>query len=135
MNKISVIVLQPFTTKISGDFDHVIIPGAEGDFGVYAEHTPFITKIRPGILQLFNDGSVQKYAIHDGFVSVDANQIRILCETIEGMDEIDLSRAEAARQRAEKRMKETAEADIDFRRAEVALKKALVRIGLKKNES
>ena len=127
MSKIKIEVLQPNKVKIKDEYDHVILPGTEGDFGVSEEHTPFITKMRPGILKLYKGNQEERYAIHDGFVTVENNVVRIVCETIEKEDEVDYARAEAAKSRAEKRLK-SAEEDIDFRRAEIALKKALVRI-------
>jgi F-type H+-transporting ATPase subunit epsilon len=129
MSKITVEVMQPSQVKISGEYDHVIVPGVEGDFGVFQDHTPFITKVRPGILQLYNNNTVEKYAIHDGFVTVENNVVKIVCEIIERDNEIDKNRAEAAKKRAEKRLR-SSESDIDFRRAELALKKALVRLKL-----
>jgi F-type H+-transporting ATPase subunit epsilon len=131
MNKITIEVIQPTKTKISGKYDHIIIPGIDGDFGVDWDHTPFITKIRPGILRLYTEKKIEEYAIHDGFVSVENNKVKIVCEIIEDIPEIDLKRATSSKERAEKRLKSISE-DIDFRRAEIALKKALVRISLKK---
>ena len=131
MNKITLEVIQPTKTKISGKYDHIIIPGIDGDFGVDWDHTPFITKIRPGILRIYFGKKIEEYAIHDRFVSVENNKVKIVCEIIEDIDEIDLKRATSSKDRAEKRLKSTSD-DIDFRRAEIALKKALVRISLKK---
>ncbi|OQX71943.1 MAG: ATP synthase F1 subunit epsilon [Candidatus Cloacimonas sp. 4484_275] len=132
MSKIHLEVIQPHQTKIKDDFEHVIIPGIEGDFGVSENHTPFITIIRPGILTLFKDETPEKFAIHDGFVTVDNNKVTIVCETIEKSDEIDITRAEEAKKRAEDRLKSKNE-EIDFRRAELALKRALVRLSLTQN--
>jgi len=129
MSKINIQVIQPTQTKISGEYDHIIIPGIEGDFGVSSEHTPFITKIRPGILHLYKGMEITDYAIHDGFVTVENNIIKIVCETIESSSEIKTKRAESSKERAEKRLKSSSE-DIDFRRAEASLKRALVRLSI-----
>ena len=131
MSKINIQVIQPTQIKISGEYDHIIIPGVEGDFGVSSEHTPFITKLRPGILHLYNDTKITVYAIHDGFVTVENNIIKIVCETIESSSEIKTKRAESSKERAEKRLKDSS-AEIDFRRAEASLKRALVRLSLTK---
>ena len=133
MAKVHLEVLQPTTTKIDGDFDHVIIPGIDGDFGVYPDHTPFITQIRQGILRVFNDDTEEKYAIHDGFVTVENSKVNIVCEVIEKASEIDEKRAKAALERAEQRMKSTNE-NINFRRAEASLKRALARLEAIKSE-
>lgn len=131
MEKIYVEIIQPKRTLVSGEFDHIIVPGTEGDFGVYANHTPFMAKIRPGILGIFTDENIVSFAIHDGFVTVENNKVTIVCETVEEISNIDLSRAEEAKSRAQKRMKKSDE-QIDFRRAEFALKRALVRLSLGK---
>ncbi len=130
MAKIKLEVIQPIKTKIKGEFDHIIIPGIDGDFGISKNHTPFVTKIRTGILLLYKGEKVDKYAIHDGFVTVENNQITIVTEVIEKESEIDKARAKSAKLRAEKRLKSN-EKNINFRRAEFALKRALVRLDIK----
>lgn len=129
MSKLHVKVIQPTCVRIDKEFDHVIVPGVDGDFGISLDHTPFITKIRTGILQLFQAEKCEEYAIHDGFVTVENNIVTIICDTIEKKDEIDLTRAKASKERAEKRLK-SSEENVNFRRAEIALKKALVRLEL-----
>jgi len=122
-------VIQPTRTVIDTECEHVIIPGIDGDFGVSEDHTPFITKIRVGNLIVYynNTKGVERFAIHDGFVTVENNVIRIVCEVIERSDEIDFKRAEQAKKRAEERMA-SSDTDIDYRRAESSLKRALSRI-------
>jgi len=129
MNKLHLEIIQPTKIKIRDDFDHIIVPGVDGDFGVDLNHTAFITKIRPGILQLYKGKKIDKYAIHDGFVTVENNIIVIVCDTIENENEIKYKRAEDSKKRAEKRIKSSGK-DIDFRRAEISLKRALVRLHL-----
>ncbi|MBW6516128.1 MAG: ATP synthase F1 subunit epsilon [Candidatus Cloacimonetes bacterium] len=123
-------IIQPTRTIIDTECEHVIIPGIAGDFGVSPEHTPFMTKIRPGTLIVYyKDKKINKdvFAIHDGFVTIEKNTVRIVCEVIELYQEIDKNRAEKARKRAEDRMAAT-DAEIDYRRAELSLKRALARI-------
>ena len=132
MAEIQIEVIEPTRYKVQGKYDHIIVPGIDGDFGVDLNHTPFITKIRPGVLQLYKGQNLEKLAIHDGFVTVENNHVIIVCDTVEKDSEIDESRATAARERAEKRLKGSSE-EIDFRRAEFALKKALIRLELSHN--
>jgi F-type H+-transporting ATPase subunit epsilon len=129
MAKIKVEVIEPTQYKIQDEFDHIIIPGIDGDFGVDQDHTAFITKIRPGLLQFYKGSKVTQYAIHDGFVTVEDNHVIIVCDTVEKSSEIDFKRASSAKERAEKRLK-TSGGEIDFRRAEFALKKSLIRLEL-----
>jgi F-type H+-transporting ATPase subunit epsilon len=126
-DKLKVIIIKPEGILIDAEYDHVIVPGSEGDFGIEYDHTPVITKIRPGVLQLFSGNDRQKYAIHDGFVTVNENIIKIVCDVIEHESKIDKSRAQKAKERAEKRLKSNDE-DIEIRRAEFALKRALTRL-------
>ncbi len=129
MNKIHIMVIQPTRVRIDKDYDHIIVPGVDGDFGISASHTPFITKIRSGVLQLFQNENCEEFAIHDGFVTVENDIVKIVCDTIEKKDEIDIARAKASKERAEKRLK-SSEEKVNFRRAEASLKKALIRLEL-----
>ena len=129
MAKIKLEVIEPTRYKIQDEFDHIIVPGIDGDFGVDQDHTAFITKIRPGLLYLYKGSKVIQYAIHDGFVTVEDNHVVIVCDTIEMSSEINITRANSSKERAEKRLKNSGE-EIDFRRAELALKKSLIRLEL-----
>jgi len=134
MSKVHLCILQPTQQKIDDEFDHIIIPGVDGDFGIYPGHTPFITKVRPGVIQVFKENSIEKYSIHDGFVTVEDDKVNIVCEVIEKHSEIDVNRASKAKERAENRLK-TGSEDIDFRRAEGSLKRATSRLeAISKNE-
>ena len=90
-----------------------------------------MTLIRPGILKLYQGGTLIEYAIHDGFVTVENNKIVIICETIEGVQDLDVKRAKNAKTRAEKRLKLT-DGNIDYRRAEASLKRAVARLAIRK---
>jgi F0F1-type ATP synthase epsilon subunit len=76
------------------------------------------------VLQCFNGEKQTRFALHDGFVTVDADVIRIVCEVAESTRDIDVERAKRARERAEDRLKGKQE-DTDFRRAEAALHRAV----------
>ncbi|MCK9328684.1 MAG: ATP synthase F1 subunit epsilon [Candidatus Cloacimonetes bacterium] len=130
MAELHIKVLMPNIQKVDTVIDRVILPGIEGDFEVLDGHTPLITKLRSGILKIYKNGKPDLYAIHDGFVTVENNEILILSENCENKNEISLDRATQAKERAEKRMSQmtSAESEIDYRRAEIALKKALTRI-------
>ena len=128
MSKIHIEIVRPSGKKLDTLVDTVIVPGVDGDFEIMVNHTPFITKVRPGTLITNNEGKEEKYAIHDGFITVENNEIIIISETIESKNEIDISRAEAAKERAEKRLFGDKKDNVDFRRAEIALHRAIARI-------
>ena len=130
---INIEIILPTKLLLQGEYDHIIIPGVDGDFGVDKDHTPFITKIRSGIMTLYKGKDESRFVIHDGFVTVENNSVRIICDVIENEKEVNLSRAEEAKQRAEKRLKANTE-DIDIRRAEAALKRALARLSIQSKD-
>ncbi len=125
---VKVKVILPSGIKIDVECDSITIPGVDGDFAVLEGHTPFITKIRPGVLSIDNHKNTIEYAIHDGFVTVEDDSVTIVSERLESSDEIDKNRAEEAMKRAKERLTQTNNSEIDFRRAEFALKRALTRI-------
>ncbi len=125
---VKVKVILPSGIKIEEECDSITIPGVDGDFAVLEGHTPFITKIRPGVLSIDNHKNTREYAIHDGFVTVEDDSVTIVSERLESSDEIDKNRAEEAMKRAKERLTQTNNSEIDFRRAEFALKRALTRI-------
>ncbi len=128
MSNIHVEIVQPTGVKLDLMIDSIILPGIDGDFEVLADHTPFITKLRPGTLFIQKEDQEIKYAIHDGFVTVENNRIIVISDTVESSSEIDIKRAEAAKERAEKRLFSENKESVDFRRAEIALHRAIARI-------
>ncbi len=119
-------IITPQKVVFDKDVDELVVPGKEGDFGVLYGHTPFLTSIRPGTILIRIGNDYDYFSIHDGFAEVDIDKLNIVSETIEHVSEIDKGRAERAKQRAERRLKE--KGDIDFRRAEAALHRAIARI-------
>lgn len=99
----------------------------EGEVGIYKDHIPMTMIIAPGILTITNGEEVSEAALHAGFAEVLPDQVTILAEIIEWSAEIDLERAEEAKERAEERIKEHAPGT-DMKRAELSLKRAVARI-------
>jgi F-type H+-transporting ATPase subunit epsilon len=128
MSSLRIKIIQPTRIVLDTECDHCIIPGSAGDFGVSVDHTPFISIIRPGTITIYKKESKQLLAVHDGFVTVENNVVRIVAEVVELQSEIDSSRAQSAQQRAEERLKSEQQAEVDHRRAEISLKRALARI-------
>ena len=103
----------------------------EGEVGVYAGHIPMTQIIAPGVLTITEgDGTKKQAALMSGFVEILPEKISILAETIEWPDEIDKQRAQKAKDRAEQRLK-SGDNSLDMIRAELALKRALVRLSFK----
>lgn len=99
----------------------------EGDIGVYARHIPLTTVLAPGIVTITAEDESKRYAgIYSGFAEIRGDAVTILAEAAEWPNEIDVDRASAAEQRARQRL-EARTADIDIKRAELALSRSLVR--------
>ena len=100
---------------------------SEGEIGVYAGHIPMTVILKPGVLILTEESGKKKAALHTGFAEILPDRISILAEAAEWPGEIDIARAEAARERAEERLKAHT-ANTDVARAETALLRAVARI-------
>jgi F-type H+-transporting ATPase subunit epsilon len=112
---------------VSERVDEVVIPGADGYFGVLPGHTALIALLGAGELWYRQGHEKHFLAIAFGFAEVLPDRVTILAEIAERAEEIDASRAEAAKKRAEARLAAVSP-DMDFERARVAMLKALVRL-------
>src|SRR6266446_5491952 len=112
---------------VNEQVDEVEIPGSDGYLGVLPGHTPLLALLGTGELW-YRQGSEKVYlSIAFGFAEVQPDRVTILAQIAEKADEIDVSRAEAAKKRAEERLAQTT-ADMDFERARMALLKSLIRL-------
>ncbi len=111
----------------SEEVDMVSAPSADGRVGVLPRHEPMLALLLPGELHYVKNGVSMPFAISGGFIEVLPDRVTILADTAERADEIDEARAEAARQRAEERMRQR-HSEEDFIRAEAELRRALVRL-------
>ena len=105
---------------------------AAGEIGVYKNHIPLTTVLAPGVVTIHKDGEDNVVAaVHSGFAEILPDKVTLLAEIAEWPDEIDVERAQAAKARAEERLANKTEA-IDVQSAELALRKALVRMDIVK---
>ncbi|MFC1974493.1 F0F1 ATP synthase subunit epsilon [Chloroflexota bacterium] len=111
----------------SEDVDVVVAPGVEGQLGILPHHAPLMTMLQPGELQVRKGGDEFFLAISGGFLEVRPDRIIILADAAERAEEIDASRAEEAKRRAEEWLMECVPG-VDTTRAEAALQRALVRL-------
>ena len=129
-NTFKVSIITPERTFYEGEAVMVEFNTVEGQIGVYPKHIPLTTVIAPGICTIHEAESEKKAAVHAGLAEVLPDKVTLLAEIAEWPDEIDLERARSAEDRARERIANKAE-NIDLLRAEIALKKALVRQDLK----
>jgi F-type H+-transporting ATPase subunit epsilon len=120
-------IVTPEKKVFSGDVNFVVVPGKLGELGFLPNHAPLMSGLKIGIVRVHQEGQPFKVAVSGGFVEVRGSRVTILADTAERSDQIDRERAEAARDRAEKRLTEKT-ADLDVARAEMALKRALNRL-------
>ena len=124
-------VITPERRFYDGEASMVELSTTEGDIGVYRNHIPLTAIVAPGVLKIHEEGGVKEAALMSGFIEILPERITIMAEVAEWPDEIDGNRAEEARIRAERRLKEDS-GEIDTMRAELALRRALVRLSLRK---
>ena len=123
-------VVTPERVAYSGQVSSLQAPGSEGGFGVLSGHVPLLTALQIGRLRFVEEeGNEVQMAISGGFVEVGREHVAVLAETAERIEEIDVERAESARQRAEERLaKAHTEEEIDVARAQAALSRAINRL-------
>ncbi|MHB1125892.1 MAG: F0F1 ATP synthase subunit epsilon [Bacillota bacterium] len=109
------------------EVESLVIPATEGYMGILPGHAPLITSLGVGVARYRTNGQSEKMAISGGFLEVFNNKVVLLSDTAELSTEIDVSRAERAKERAEQRLNQK-EPETDFARAELALKRALARL-------
>lgn len=121
-------IVTPERILFRDEVQFLVVPGAEGELGIMRNHAPLVAALDIGVLRYKNaSGTQKKMAISGGFVEVIDNVARVLAETAEHGEDIDVLRAKAAKERAEKRIN-AREENINLTRAELALKRANARL-------
>lgn len=123
-------IISPERIFYQGKASMVELTTSEGEVGIYKNHIPMTMLIVPGIVTITEADGQKKAAIHSGFMEVTQDKITIMAEIAEWPEEIDVNRAKEAQVRAERRLKMN-DPGMNRMRAEVALKKAMVRLKLK----
>jgi F-type H+-transporting ATPase subunit epsilon len=124
---IDLTIVTPERSIVHEQVDELQIPGASGYFGVLPGHAPLFSELKIGEVSYRQGDHWFFVSVAWGFVEVQSNQVRILAETAERAQEIDLDRATRAKERAEQRIAKGG-SDIDYNRALIALERALIRI-------
>lgn len=130
MAQIHLEVVTPTGPVISDDVDIVTAPGYGGEFGVLANHSPFLSTIKTGTLSFKKDKQTKYLMVSGGFSEVSNNKITFLVESAEYGHDIDVDRAMLAKERAEKRLAQAIQQSekINLARAEAAMQRALARL-------
>jgi F-type H+-transporting ATPase subunit epsilon len=129
-DSIELIVVTPERQIVREKVVEVVVPGLDGELGILPGHAPLITELGIGELRYRTSasGNLVPLAIISGFAEVLPDRVTVLAETAERPEEIDVSRAEAALARAQKRVAAASDPNVDWDRASLALQRALIRI-------
>ena len=85
-------LITPNKNLVSGEFDMVVVPGEEGDFGVLPHHSNLISQIRPGLLNTYKNDKIDKsFYLYSGFAEVSDNKLIVLSETAFDINEFKLN--------------------------------------------
>lgn len=132
--RISLEIVTPEKRIYSADVYYLHAPATVGGIGVYPRHTPIVTALDVGELSVDSgDGKEETFFIAGGFLDICDDKAVVLAKSAERSDDIDVTRAEKARVRAEERLANPSP-DLDALRAEMALKRAILRIKIAKTE-
>lgn len=128
--KLKLEVVTPKGAVVSKEVDIVTAPGYGGEFGVLANHAPFLSTIKVGVLTYKTGAQEETLMVSGGFCEVSNNKLTFLVESAERGTDIDVDRAMRAKERAEKRLAEAQaqKEKLDRARAEAALQRALSRL-------
>jgi len=132
MSKMTVEVVTPERVVYSGQAEMVIARGVQGDLGILPNHMPLVSPLKTAPVRIKTEGDKEvSMAVSGGFMEVRGDKVTILAETAELPGDIDVERAKAAKERAEKRLAEKY-AELDVQRAERALQRAMARLDVTK---
>lgn len=88
-------LVSPEREVFHGEVDHVVVPGAEGEFGVLAGHAPVMSTLLPGALKIINDGVITRIFVNGGFADVTPEGLTVLAEDAVDLGAIDAAQIEA----------------------------------------
>ncbi len=120
-------IITPEKKFFDGETEQIIVRTTVGDVGIMNGHEPYCAALGIGQMRIMIDGEFRRAATSGGIIKVSRTKTVILVDSCEWADEIDVERAEVAKETAEDRMK-SAESDRQMKMAEIKLKRALNRI-------
>ena len=124
-------IVTPEEKIYSEDVNMVTLPGTEGELGVYPNHVPVLTAIKPGELRIVKDGRESAMAVGEGFVEIKGDGVSILTDMALQSEKIDITAAEAAVARAQAAMKEDQTPE-QLVAIQASLQKALAQLHVKR---
>lgn len=131
MSKFVLEIVTPDKKFFEEEVDMAIVRGKEGDIGILKNHTPLVTVLGVGRIKIQQGEEIKEATIASGYVEIQKDKTTIITDAAEWPHEIDVKRAETAKERAEKRLS-SKEDGVDVTRAKLALLKAINRINVAK---
>lgn len=128
MKKFKLQIVTPDGLLYDGEAEKIILRTTEGDVGILANHADYISPLSIGLCKVYIDSNVKVAALSGGMVSVTNGFVRVIATTFEWSENIDIQRANKAKEKAELKLKENKDDKYKYDLAEIKLKKSLARI-------
>ncbi|AZB40898.1 MULTISPECIES: F0F1 ATP synthase subunit epsilon [Bacillaceae] len=132
MKTVQVNVVTPDGPVYDAEVEMVSVKAQSGELGILPGHVPMVAPLKIGAVRLKKGSSTELVAVSGGFIEVRPDNVTILAQAAEAAENIDLDRAQASKERAERRLNQKT-ADMDSHRAQLALSRAINRIDIKNN--
>jgi F-type H+-transporting ATPase subunit epsilon len=132
MAKLKLEIVTPEGRAYQDDVDMVVLPGSEGELGIYPAHVPLMTQLAPGEVRIFKDGKQTELVVGSGFAEITQTQVSVLTDSAIEDESIDENVTEEAIRRAEAALKDKSLASEELAEAEAALARSLAQLRFKR---
>ena len=134
-NTLRLEIVTPLEKAYSEDVQRVVIPGTEGEMGIYPQHIPVMTEIKPGVLRILKDGVETDFAVGEGFAEITQTHVTVLTDMAIEESAIDEWAVEKAIERAQAALRNTEAMNAEeIATAEAMLQKAMVQLRVKRHQ-
>ncbi len=111
----------------NGEAEMIVLPGIDGEYGIMSGHEAMVTAIVTGEIDITADGEVKTVAVSEGFAEIKPESVVIIVDSAEWPEEIDIKRAERAKERAEEKMRQK-QSQLEYYHSKAALARAMNRL-------
>lgn len=132
MTEFDLQIVTPDGLLFEGKAQKIIVRTTEGDVGILARHTNYVAPLAIGVARVFTADGERKGACAGGMISVTDGVVRLVASTFEWGEDIDIDRAQKAKEKAEKRLADSQKSEYEHNLAEIKLKKSLTRLNASK---